>query len=465
MKALLLFLMIPYVFAVNVQQFQRSNTLTYEMLEDARVKNSHVFNDYDMAFTLGASYVNEPLTVKDLANTKQFRAPIKDMLSVHLGVSAYIFNNVMLGASTFYSKFKDDLGESRSGLGDTNLNLTWRFLLKDRFAMALMPFVTLPTGSSGADSQINIGTSTSPSFQTMNPISDDELAYGGMFIYEHFFNFMNFVVNVGYKKSPGAAFQEIDLRERLMTGIGAYIPISQKWGINAEYMRHWGLPISDNQNPNELYLGTSFGIARRIAGFAGVGLGNIFSDSDGNDFRVSAGLKFTPRIWSEKREAIKPIRIKKRKVVKEYNVQNIIDLEADDGIDLRLSECDENGVFNETNTYIVRFPHDVGVIISPEQLTYITESINARMNDIEKVLVTGHTSAPGSAPYNMSLSKKRAISVSQLLVSKGIPKGLVFYRGKGETMLLDSSGSSEAEEINRRVEIKAILKGQAKSCE
>ncbi len=433
-------------FSVNIQQFQRSNTLTYEMLEDARVKNSHVFNDYDLALTLGFSYVDEPLTVKDPANTTQFRAAIEKM------------------STTFYSSFRDDLGEKRSGLGDLNLNLTWRFLLRKRYALALMPFASIPTASSGADSDINLGTTALPVIRTMNPLGDDSVGYGALLIYEHFFNFMNFVVNVGYKKSEDAIFQELDLRERLITGIGAYIPIKQTWGVNIEYKRDWSMPIGDNINPNELYLGTSFGVARNIAGFAGVGFGNLLSDKDGNDYRISAGLKFTPRVWSPKRKAIKPVRIIKKTKKHIYSPENLINLEEDTGIDLGLADCNENAVFDDYNTYVVRFPHDIGVIISPDQLEYITESINARRDEIEKILVTGHTSAPGADSYNMSLSKKRAISVAQLLVNKGIPKKIVFFRGKGETMLIDNSGTKEAEEINRRVEIKAILKNQPSEC-
>ncbi len=462
MKFFTLFLISAQALAINIQQFQRSNTLTYEMLEDARVKNSHVFNDYDLAFVLGASFLAEPLTLDDANLVDEFRPVIRDMKTVHFGVSAYLMRNLMLGATSFYSIFKDDLNESKSGLGDVDLKLTWRFLSKERYAVAVMPIITLPTAGSGSDASIDLApTGSIPNVVTMNPLGDGKLGMGAMGIYEHFFDFMNLVVNVGYKNSPDAKFRDLDGSKKFLTGVGAYVPITQKWGVNAEFMRDW----TSNFNMNDFYVGTSFGIARRIAGFAGVGMG---VGSDGNTLRASAGIKFTPRVWSQKREAIKPIKMNTKRLTKARTIRprNVVDLEEDTGVQMNLDQedCKDGYVFDSMNTFIVRFPHDVGLIISPEQLEFITNRIKDNLNDIEKIYVTGHTSSPGDESYNMGLSKKRAISVSQLLVSQGIPKEKVFFRGRGETMLIDNSGSTEAEEINRRVEIEAILKTKSKSC-
>jgi len=462
MKFFTLFLISAQALAINIQQFQRSNTLTYEMLEDARVKNSHVFNDYDLAFVLGGSFLAEPLTVDDENLVDGFRPVIRDMKTVHFGLSVYLMRNLMLGATSFYSSFKDDLDESKSGIGDTDLKLTWRFLLDERYAAAVMPFVSIPTAGSGSEASIDLApTGSTSNVMMMNALGDEKLGVGVMGIYEYFFDFMNLVVNVGYKNSPDAVFQDLDGSTKILTGIGAYVPITQKWGINAEFMRDW----KSNFNKNDLYLGTSFGIARRIAGFAGVGAG---LGSDGNSMRVSAGIKFTPRVWSQKRQAIKPIKINTTRMTKTETIRpkNVVDLEEDTGVQMDLDqECRDGYVFDSMNTFVVRFPHDVGLIITPDQLEYITNRLKDNLDDIERIYVTGHTSSPGEESYNMGLSKKRAISVSQLLVSRGLPKEKIFFRGRGETMLIDNSGTQEAEEINRRVEIEAILKTKSNNCE
>jgi len=47
------------------------------------------------------------------------------------------------------------------------------------------------------------------------------------------------------------------------------------------------------------------------------------------------------------------------------------------------------------------------------------------------VIVTGHTDRIGSMKYNMKLSERRAITVKDYIVSKGIDQKLIFWEGKG----------------------------------
>lgn len=50
---------------------------------------------------------------------------------------------------------------------------------------------------------------------------------------------------------------------------------------------------------------------------------------------------------------------------------------------------------------------------------------------IGAVIVTGHTDRIGSLKYNMKLSEKRAITVKDYIVSKGVDQKLIFWEGKG----------------------------------
>ncbi len=70
----------------------------------------------------------------------------------------------------------------------------------------------------------------------------------------------------------------------------------------------------------------------------------------------------------------------------------------------------------------------------------------------EKLAIVGHTDASGSDEYNMSLSERRAISVSKYLVSEvGIDPARIVPLGEGESNLKNKSNPRSAE--NRRVEI------------
>jgi OOP family OmpA-OmpF porin len=66
--------------------------------------------------------------------------------------------------------------------------------------------------------------------------------------------------------------------------------------------------------------------------------------------------------------------------------------------------------------------------------------------------IEGHTSAPGQASYNQSLSEKRAKAVRQLLIDDyGIAASRLTAVGYGETQLLDTSNTAQAHAKNRRI--------------
>ena len=69
--------------------------------------------------------------------------------------------------------------------------------------------------------------------------------------------------------------------------------------------------------------------------------------------------------------------------------------------------------------------------------------------DIE---LQGHTDSRGSEAYNMALSERRAISVSDYLAEKGISYGRLTIVGYGESMPKYSNETTEGRTQNRRVE-------------
>jgi outer membrane protein OmpA-like peptidoglycan-associated protein len=68
--------------------------------------------------------------------------------------------------------------------------------------------------------------------------------------------------------------------------------------------------------------------------------------------------------------------------------------------------------------------------------------------DDTNILIEGHTDKTGDDNYNMSLSKKRAASVSNYLEANGITGGRITTMGYGETQPV-----SEVDADNRRVEV------------
>jgi outer membrane protein OmpA-like peptidoglycan-associated protein len=70
-----------------------------------------------------------------------------------------------------------------------------------------------------------------------------------------------------------------------------------------------------------------------------------------------------------------------------------------------------------------------------------------------KMVVEGHTDSQGAASYNQDLSQRRAQSVRDYLVSRGISPDRITSQGFGPTRPIADNGTAEGRANNRRVEI------------
>ncbi len=73
-------------------------------------------------------------------------------------------------------------------------------------------------------------------------------------------------------------------------------------------------------------------------------------------------------------------------------------------------------------------------VLRPEGKAKLDEvAAKAAQLKLEVILAVGHTDRIGKDAYNQKLSEKRAASVKEYLVSKGIEANRVYTEGKGET--------------------------------
>ena len=68
--------------------------------------------------------------------------------------------------------------------------------------------------------------------------------------------------------------------------------------------------------------------------------------------------------------------------------------------------------------------------------------------------IEGHTDSVGKDDFNMTLSQKRAESVRQYLIGKGISDARLISVGFGETKPIATNNTSLGKAKNRRVELK-----------
>jgi outer membrane protein OmpA-like peptidoglycan-associated protein len=74
--------------------------------------------------------------------------------------------------------------------------------------------------------------------------------------------------------------------------------------------------------------------------------------------------------------------------------------------------------------------------------------------------VEGHTDSTGTEEYNMDLSIRRANSVKNLLVQRGVADSCIEVVGFGESMSVATNDTEAGRQKNRRVEIKIAPKTQ-----
>ena len=68
-----------------------------------------------------------------------------------------------------------------------------------------------------------------------------------------------------------------------------------------------------------------------------------------------------------------------------------------------------------------------------------------------KIELIGHTDDMGDESYNQLLSERRARSVAEALVNKGISEGRIKTKGCGSTQPLFPNNFDELRDLNRRV--------------
>ena len=93
-------------------------------------------------------------------------------------------------------------------------------------------------------------------------------------------------------------------------------------------------------------------------------------------------------------------------------------------------------------------------VLKPAGKQSIDDAVAKMRNvDVEIVIATGHTDSIGTDAYNQKLSERRATSVKEYMVSKGIPAAKITILGKGETQPVATNKTKEGRAKNRRVDI------------
>jgi outer membrane protein OmpA-like peptidoglycan-associated protein len=86
-----------------------------------------------------------------------------------------------------------------------------------------------------------------------------------------------------------------------------------------------------------------------------------------------------------------------------------------------------------------------------EKLDQVAEALKNQAD--HKMIVEGHTDSQGSEGSNMELSQRRAQSVRDYLVSRGVPNDIISATGVGQHRPVSDNTTATGRANNRRVEI------------
>lgn len=95
--------------------------------------------------------------------------------------------------------------------------------------------------------------------------------------------------------------------------------------------------------------------------------------------------------------------------------------------------------------------------IKPECEPALTEVLNFLLSNKDVVIeIGGHTNNLPDEQYAINLSNKRAKSVADWLIAKGVMSSQIQFKGYGKTMPIEPNTTAEGRRKNQRVEIKVL---------
>jgi outer membrane protein OmpA-like peptidoglycan-associated protein len=130
-----------------------------------------------------------------------------------------------------------------------------------------------------------------------------------------------------------------------------------------------------------------------------------------------------------------------------------------------VKDADQNSAVNNNDVFQKHLPGNLDNILFDFNRFEIKSHYYSDLDKIAamlrqhpdaKIEIKGHTDNVGTAAYNQRLSEKRAGTVKNYLVEKGIEKDRLFPKGFGFTLNRASNENETGRALNRRVEISPV---------
>lgn len=125
-------------------------------------------------------------------------------------------------------------------------------------------------------------------------------------------------------------------------------------------------------------------------------------------------------------------------------------------VQMRIGEIKKQGEKIEFNGQI--FFDLNSAELRADSFTVLSDVIDIlnRHTEVKRIRIEAHTDSQGSQKYNMNLSEKRAESVMNYFIRKGMDPRRLSYQGYGESRPIASNTTAEGRAKNRRVEFNVL---------
>lgn len=408
--------------SVSIQNHTPGSSLKYTLTENAISEAFGVNRPVRYSLIANYNYTDDPLVETDPLRTERTDVLVGGLQTLDLMAGIEWNRTVSLNAAIPLHSVQPVGTGSQFALGDARV-FAKIFLSRDSKAVnfALVPELRFPTG----DQDLYV--------------SDSSLGLGMMLAAEKDFGSFAIAGNIGYRRAENATFRDIDYRQRIPMTLGISLPIGDRWSASGEAHRQVVMPLNRYQNPSEFYAGLVHSLTPEVLATGGLGLGTLGNVSSA-DFRVLFGLKMT--MAPEQEKVVDTVRTAAAApVVKKP---------------LAVFTPKEIQVLEE-----VKFEEDKDVLTPQGRMVLddVAKVIKDNTKNYRQIGIEGHCNTNGSDAYNMNLSMRRAITVKEYLVAKGISPddlNMAWYgerRPKPESLQV----SKEAALImNRRVQFRVI---------
>lgn len=408
-KFLLLFLFANMAQAgsLNLLGHRFTDSYRYSLLDDTLLEKHSSKNIFFGSY----GYVKSPLYVTDGTNTSRLTDVISYNHAFIFGFTRYVRDNVAVGFDTAAVNNKV-LGESKSGLADTNIKVRWNFL-RSWANFSLNSNLILPTG--------NMDHYTSAGGPGLS------LSLAG----EKKFNRISMLASFGYQYADNQELNEIDYRELLLSQLGISLDLSKYWVLNFETYRNLTFNSSDYLDEGDYFLTFKHTHRSGVQMYGGGGIASLKSPEK-NNITLFAGLKYS---FGDSLAPAPQVITKYVPVLKTREDEKLLGV-----------------LLKEDNVYFSNASSE----IAPVEMLKINNVVKMYAENklrLLHIVIEGYASKRGSEKKNLELSARRSSNVRNELIKSNVPEEIISIVGYGE-----NSAQESDEAKNRKVQFRVYLR-------